>query len=57
MMYMVGTWYGIGVGDTVLVHCWPCTCYGTWLMVQVEVQVDEWLMHGTGWYFIEMHIL
>jgi hypothetical protein len=35
LLCMVGTWYGRGVDDAGLVQG-SFTCYGTWLMVQVD---------------------
>jgi hypothetical protein len=41
-----GTWFGAW-----LMH--GLVQVGTWLMVQVWYR----LMHGTGWYLVETHIL
>jgi hypothetical protein len=41
--YMIDTWYS------------RCTCYGTWLMVQAEVQVCACLICMVGtWYGISV---
>jgi hypothetical protein len=54
LIYMIGIWYGVDVHGWYMVWCridtqygtslvhGLCTCYGTWLMVQVVVQFDAW---------------